>query len=272
MAGRYRTSAGLTGNGVAPVESAHEPVPRRKHLMDFALVLAVGLLAGTLGGIVGTGSSIVLMPVLVLAWGPQEAVPVMAIAALLGNLGRVAAWRKELQWPAALAFCAAAMPAAALGVRTLLAIPEGAAEAALGLFFLAMVPVRRALRRHAIRLTLLQLALLAVPLGFLTGVVVSTGPLQVPLFTAYGLERGSLLGTEALASLAVYAAKLAAFAAADALPAKVLVQGLIAGSTLMAGAFIGRHVVLQLTPSAFRLLIDGLMIASGLVLLAAALR
>ena len=240
--------------------------------MDYLLVLAFGLLGGTLGGIVGTGSSIVLMPVLVLAWGPVEAVPVMAIAAFMGNLGRVLAWRREVDWRAAGAFCIAALPCAALGVRTLLAIPEGLAETALGLFFLAMVPVRRRLAGTGWRLTLPQLALLAAPLGFLTGIVVSTGPLQVPLFTAYGLERGGLLGTEALASLAAYAAKLATFAASDALPGKVVVEGLVAGSSLMAGAFAGRHVVLRLSPAAFRLLIDGLLVVSGLAMLWAASR
>jgi uncharacterized protein len=240
--------------------------------MDYLLVLAFGLLGGTLGGIVGTGSSIVLMPVLVLAWGPVEAVPVMAIAAFMGNLGRVVAWRRDVDWRAASAFCIAALPAAALGVRTLLAIPEGVAETALGVFFLAMVPARHHLKQRGWRLSILQLAVLAAPLGFLTGIVVSTGPLQVPLFTAYGLERGGLLGTEALASLAVYAAKIATFAASAALPGKVVLEGVVAGSSLMAGSFIGRHVVLRLSQDTFRLLIDGLLVFSGLAMLLAALR
>lgn len=240
--------------------------------MDYLLVLPVGLLGGTLGGIVGTGSSIVLMPMLVLAWGPVEAVPVMAIAAFMGNFGRVLAWHREVDGRAAAAFCLAALPSAALGVRTLLAIPPGLAEAALGLFFLGMVPVRHGLVRRGLRLSLAQLALLAAPLGFLTGIVVSTGPLQVPLFTAYGLDRGGLLGTEALASLAVYAAKIATFALSGALPAKVVVEGLVAGSSLMAGAFAGRHVVLRLSPAAFRWLIDGLLVVSGAAMLWAAAR
>jgi uncharacterized membrane protein YfcA len=240
--------------------------------MDFAIVLAVGLLAGTVGGIVGTGSSIILMPVLVLAWGPIEAVPVMAIAAIMGNLGRVIAWRAQVDWRAAGMYCAAAIPGAALGVRTLLAVPAGVIESALGVFFLAMVPLRRWLARKQVRLSLTQLALLAGPLGFLTGIVVSTGPLTVPLFTAYGLHQGALLGTEALGSFAVYVAKVATFRGFDALPAKVIVEGLIAGSSLMAGSFIGRLVVLQLPPATFRLLIDGLMVFSGATLLWAAAR
>jgi hypothetical protein len=56
--------------------------------------------AGTVGGVVGTGSSLLLMPVLVLRHGPVEAVPVMAIAAFLGNLGRVVAWRRMVDWRA----------------------------------------------------------------------------------------------------------------------------------------------------------------------------
>src|SRR6202000_1883942 len=55
-------------------------------------VLAVGLVAGTLSGIVGTGSSIMLMPVLVYQYGPKQAVPIMAIAAGMANLSRILAW------------------------------------------------------------------------------------------------------------------------------------------------------------------------------------
>ena len=46
--------------------------------MDYLLVLTVGLLAGVLSGVVGTGSSMMLMPVLVILYGPQQAVPIMA--------------------------------------------------------------------------------------------------------------------------------------------------------------------------------------------------
>ena len=40
--------------------------------MAFLFVLTVGLMAGTISGIVGTGSSIMLMPVLVYAYGPKK--------------------------------------------------------------------------------------------------------------------------------------------------------------------------------------------------------
>jgi hypothetical protein len=240
--------------------------------MDYALVLVAGLFAGTLGGIVGTGSSLVLMPILVVMFGPRQAVPIMAVAAITGNLGRVLAWRREIDWRACGAYCVTAVPGAVLGARLLLTIPPGVAETALGVFFLALIPVRHWLARRQFRITLTHLMLLGGPLGVLTGVVVSTGPLTVPLFTFYGLERGAFLGTEAAASVGMYAAKAATFKVLGALPLEVLLNGLAVGATLMAGSFAGRVVVLRLSARTYRSLIDALMAVSGTVLLWTALR
>jgi uncharacterized membrane protein YfcA len=240
--------------------------------VDYLLLLIAGLAAGTLGGIVGTGSSLVLMPILVVMFGPKHAVPIMAVAAILGNLGRVIAWWRAIDWRACLAYCATAVPGAALGARLLLAIPSGVAELALGAFFLSLIPARRWLARREIKLSLWHLAALGGPLGVLTGIVVSTGPLTVPLFTFYGLERGAFLGTEAAGSIGVYVSKVLTFQALGAFPPQVLLQGLLIGGTLMAGSFIGRFVVLGLSPAAYRTLIDGLMLCSGLSLLWAAAR
>jgi uncharacterized membrane protein YfcA len=60
--------------------------------MTYVMVLGARWIAGTLSGIVGFGSSIMLMPVLVIAFGPREAVPIMAVAAVMANLSRVLAW------------------------------------------------------------------------------------------------------------------------------------------------------------------------------------
>jgi uncharacterized membrane protein YfcA len=234
------------------------------------LVLLVGVAAGLVSGIVGTGSSMLLMPVLVILFGPQQAVPVMAIGAVMGNLGKVLAWRREIDWRVCAAYCATAVPGAALGVRTLLALPAHAVDIVLGLFFIGMVPARRWLARRSIRFSLLHLALIGGPVGFLTGIVVSTGPITVPVFTAYGLERGAFLATEAAGSLAVYASKITAFEQFGALPAGVIAKGLTAGAALMAGSFCARTVVLRMPPSTFRMLVDGLMVTSGLSLLWAA--
>jgi uncharacterized membrane protein YfcA len=238
--------------------------------MGYVLVLLVGVAAGMLSGIIGTGSSMMLMPVLVLFFGPQQAVPIMAIGAVMGNLGKVVAWWREIDWRACAAYCTTAIPGAALGVHTLLAIPARIVDIALGVFFVAMIPTRRWLARRSIKFTLWDLALIGGPVGFLTGIVVSTGPITVPVFTSYGLEKGAFLATEATGSLGVYAAKIAAFKEFGALPLSVAINGATAGIALMTGSFFARSLVIRMKPSTFRLLVDGLMLSSGVSLLWAA--
>jgi uncharacterized protein len=240
--------------------------------MEYLVLLPLALFAGTISGVIGTGSSLMLMPALVWMFGPQQAVPMMAIASVMGNAGRVAAWWREVEWKACAAYCATAIPGVVAGVHTLLAIPPGVADIALGVFFLSLVPLRHWLHARAMKLSLLHLALVGAPIGFLTGVVVSTGPLTVPLFTFHGLDRGALLATEAAGSIGVYAAKLATFEWSGALPLALVVRGMVTGAALMTGAFIAKAMVLRMTPRFYRHLIDGLMVVSGVALLSAAAR
>jgi uncharacterized protein len=232
--------------------------------LSFLFVLVVGLVAGTISGIVGTGSSIMLMPVLIYQYGPKQAVPIMAIAAVMANLSRILAWWREVDWRACAAFSAPAIPAAALGARTLLALPSRAVDVAIGLFLIAMVPVRHWLARHQLRAQLWHLAIGGAVIGYLTGIVVSTGPLSVPLFLFYGLTKGAFLATEAASSLAMYLSKSLVFQHFGALTPEIALQGIIAGASLMSGAFIAKRFVLRLEPEVFRRLMDAIMLVAGL--------
>src|ERR1700760_2782136 len=204
--------------------------------LGFLFILIVGLIAGTISGIVGTGSSIMLMPVLVYEYGPKQAVPIMAIASVMANFARILAWWREVDWRACAAYSVTGIPAAALGARTLLVLPSHAVDITIGAFLIVMVPTRHWLARHQLQANLWHLAIGGAVIGFLTGIVVSTGPLSVPLFLFYGLSKGAFLATEAASSLAVYLSKSAIFQHFGALTPDVALKGLIAGSSLMSGA------------------------------------
>jgi uncharacterized membrane protein YfcA len=235
--------------------------------LNFLFVLAVGLVAGTISGIVGTGSSIMLMPVLVYQYGPKQAVPIMAIAAVMANLSRVLAWWREVDWRACAAYSLAGIPAAALGARTLLALPSHAVDVSIGLFLIAMVPLRHWLARHELKLSLWHLAIGGAVIGYVTGIVVSTGPLSVPLFLFYGLTKGAFLATEAASSLGLFVSKSVTFHQFGALTPDIALKGLVAGASLMSGAFIAKRFVIRLEPDVFRLVMDGIIIVAGLSLL-----
>jgi hypothetical protein len=240
---------------------------RETSTLSFLFVLAVGLVAGTISGIVGTGSSIMLMPVLIYQYGPKQAVPIMAVAAVMSNLSRILAWYRDIDWRACAAYSIPAIPAAALGARTLLVLPSRIVDISIALFLIAMVPARHWLATHNLKLTFWHLAVGGAVIGYLTGIVVSTGPLSVPLFVFYGLTKGAFLATEAASSLGMYVSKSVTFQRFGALTPEIALQGLIAGSSLMFGAFIAKRFVLHLKPEAFRLLMDGIMLVAGLSLL-----
>jgi len=240
--------------------------------VSYAFVLIVGLAAGALSGVIGTGSSILLLPVLVFQFGPKQAVPIMAIAALMSNIAKVMAWWREVDWRAFAAYSIPGMPAAALGAHTLLTLSAHVVDIGLGAFFLAMIPARRWLHAQRFHIRLWQLAIAGAVIGFLTGIVLSTGPLSVPAFTAYGLAKGAFLSTEAVSSLALMVSKVVTFRQLGALPLPSIVRGLIIGASVMAGSFVGKSLVQRMSVHAFHHILDGVLLCSGLSLLWAALR
>ncbi|MFO0974737.1 MAG: sulfite exporter TauE/SafE family protein [Phycisphaerae bacterium] len=235
--------------------------------MEWILILAVGVAAGTLGGVVGFGASLMLMPVLVFAFGPKAAVPIMAIAGLLANASRVAVWWRDVDWRLNAVYCTAAVPAAALGARLLVALDPHLVEMGLGVFFIAMIPIRRLLMAHGFRIGLPGMAIVGAGIGLLTGLVASTGPLNTPFFLAYGLVKGAFLATEALGSVAIGLTKVVVFRSLDALPTDIILRGLGVGSTLMIGSWLAKRIVVGLDASQFRLAIEAMMLVAGTTLL-----
>jgi uncharacterized membrane protein YfcA len=224
-------------------------------------VLALG--AGALGSLVGTGSSLILLPVLVVMYGPRVAVPMMGIASVLANMGRVVVWWREIRWRPVLAYAAPGAPAAVVGAHTLLTISPRIVDGFLGVFFLVMIPIRRVMAARAWRVQLWQLSAAGAVVGFLTGLVLSTGPLSVPIFTGFGLTGGAFLGSEAASALVLYVAKLATFGGAGVLTLPVVARGLLIGAALMVGPFLTRRLVRRLPTQAYALLIDVVLVAAA---------
>ena len=171
--------------------------------MLWLLIVPLGIASGTIGGVIGFGSSVILMPVLVAAYGPKEAVPIMAIAALMANLSRVVVWWREVDWQVNAAYCATAVPAAALGARALVGLDGRVVEGALGLFLIGVIPARRWFAARGLTIGLGGMAVVGACIGFLTGLVATTGPINTPFFLAYGLVKGAFISTEAVGAAAI---------------------------------------------------------------------
>ncbi len=240
--------------------------------MEWLYILPIALLAGTIGGVIGFGSGVIMVPILAFTFGAKAAVPIMAIAAFLANASRVSAWWRELDLKAALIYCATAMPAAALGASLFLNLNVHVVEATLGCFLLLVVPARHALRRSKLKIARWHLAIVGAVMGFLTGIVASTGPINAPFFLAYGLTKGAYLATEAFGSAAVSLTKIATFSIRGVVSTENVLRGLGVGSGLMAGSYLAKAIVAKLKPADFEYIMDGVVLIAGVAMLVAAWR
>ena len=79
------------------------------------LLLGAALPAAVVGGIVGFGTGLTMLPLVVWVVGVRASVPVLSIALFCGNISRAWFSRREIDWRVAGAYVAGAVPLAILG-------------------------------------------------------------------------------------------------------------------------------------------------------------
>jgi uncharacterized protein len=235
--------------------------------LEWILVFVVGVFAGVLSGIVGTGSSMILLPILVFVFGAKAAVPMMAISALLANAGRIVVWWSEIRWRAVLWYLALAVPGAALGADTLIAIPETLGNLVLGGLLILLVPTRYVIRAHNIGSKPIHLLLAGGIIGFLTGLVASSGPLSLAAFSSFGLVKTGLIATEAAASFFVFGSKVTTFNQLGAMSSQILIDGAIVGGAVIVGTYGAKHILQRMSVSSHDRVIDVVLLIAGLAII-----
>ena len=234
-----------------------------------ALVLGLlGLGAGVLGGVIGFGTTIILMPALVYFYGPIQAIPVVALVATVANLSRIFLWWSSINWSVCFVYSITAIPAVILGVNTLVSLNDRLVEITLGLFLILLIPIRRWMRKKNFYLKLWQMSLVGAAIGYLTGIVATTGAINTPFFLAFGLTKGAFLGTEAASTLSILFTKGITFHQLGFLNNTAIIQGLLIGACVLIGSIFSKRIVLALPEKKFLLLMELVMLVSGASILA----
>lgn len=224
---------------------------------------SLGLGAGVLGGVIGFGTTIILMPALVYFYGPIQAIPIIALVATVANLSRIFLWWSVINWRVCLVYSLTGVPAVVLGVNTLVSLNERIVEMTLGFFLIALIPIRRWMRKKNFYLKLWQMSLVGALIGYLTGIVATTGAINTPFFLAYGLTKGAFLGTEAASTLSILFTKGITFHQLGFLNATAIIQGLLIGIFVLIGAIFSKKIVLALPEEKFLMLMELVMFISG---------
>jgi uncharacterized membrane protein YfcA len=124
------------------------------------------------------------------------------------------------------------------------------------------------MRKKNFYLKLWQMGLVGAFIGYLTGIVATTGAINTPFFLAYGLSKGAFLGTEAASTLSILFTKGIAFHQLGFLNMTAIIQGLLIGVCVLVGSIFSKRIVLALPEDKFLLLMELVMLISGLSILA----
>ena len=107
------------------------------------------------------------------------------------------------------------------------------------------------------------MSLVGAVIGYLTGIVATTGAINTPFFLAYGLTKGAYLGIEAASTLSILFTKGVTFHQLGFLNTTAIVQGLLIGVFVLIGAIFSKRIVLALPEQKFLLLMEMVMFISG---------
>jgi uncharacterized membrane protein YfcA len=240
-------------------------------LLQLALVAGVAMFAAVIGGVAGYGTGLLLPLVLVPVIGPEPVVPVMAIAALLINASRVAAFRASIEWRRTFVVLATAIPACVLGAWFYTRLSTAGTQLVIGAFLMVSVPLRRFLKSRDWRLGEAGLAAGGAGYGAVTGTAPGTGVILISLLMASGLTGPAVIATDAAISVTAHLVQASVFGVAGVIDAKVLAIALLIGACSVPGAFLARRIVEHMPVRVHTAILDGVVLIGGVAMLANAL-
>ncbi len=235
------------------------------HEVQLAVALSgAALAASTLAAVAGFGGAAIMLPILVWAFGVREAIPILTVSQLLGNLSRVWFNRGELSVPVVKWFALGAIPAAIIGGAVFATAPTPALVRLLGVFLLLVVLYRHTPWAKRGRVSLRGFLPLGATSGTVSALVGTVGPLMAPFFLAYGLVKGAFIGTEALATAVMHVTKLTVYGGYGLLSTRTILVGIAIGAVMFLGSYLGKGILNRLPEALFPYLIEAVLVASGL--------
>ncbi len=241
-------------------------------IAQYLLVAVVSFAASLLGGVTGYGTGLLLPPVLLPIVGAEAVVPIISLSALATNASRVVAFRPYFARDKAVLVAAVALPSCILGAYGYTRLSGAGVTLLIGAALIALVPLRRLLRRWHGVLGRRGLATAGLGYGLLTGSTSGAGVVLLSILLAAGLNGPAVIATDAGISLVLGLAKVAVFQTAGALPLTSWIMAGLIGACAWPGAFVAKRLTRGLSHQSHAAILDGVVILGGTLLVAQGLK
>jgi uncharacterized membrane protein YfcA len=241
-------------------------------LWQLALVAGVALFASVVGGVSGYGTGALMPLVLVPLIGPAPVVPIIAISAMLSNTSRLTAFRRYADFRRAAIVTVCAVPTCALSAWGYTRLSSAGAALVIGSMLILSVPLRRHLKKRDFTVGTGGLALGALGYGAVVGGTAGSGVILLSLLMAAGLTGAGVIATDSAISIVIGMVKVAVFGVAGVVSAQVVAFALLIGIVALPGAFLARRFVERMPVHVHTAILDAVVFAGGIVMIAAALR
>ena len=233
-------------------------------LLQWLGVGVVAFLAAVLGGLAGYGTGLVLPIALAPVIGVAPIVPVMAVAMMINNASRVAAFRRDIQWPHVRRMWWLGLPACLLGAWGYTRLDARWIALLLGVFLLASMPLRRWLQHSNMRLGSGGEVVAGGVFGIIEGGMTGTGVILISMLMAAGVQGAALIATDAVISTVMSLAKVVLFGGASRLDASLAVTGVLVGLCAAPGAFVARAILARMPQRLHLRLMEAVVVCGGL--------
>ncbi len=228
----------------------------------YAILIAVGLIAGFLSGSVGFGGGMILLPVVTYFFGVEVAVPLSTIAQLMSNLSKVGMGWKQIEWKQVGWFLLPALPFTALGAFGFAVVNKALMTRILcvALIVFAVMKLVGKVYLPKSKATMLVGGGLT---GFVNGMLGIGGPLSSAVFFSLELSPVSYIASEATASAAMHIVKTVMYGRLNLMSGEIFLNGFLIGCAMVAGNFIAIKLIKHINRKPYRYIVASVMIIAS---------
>jgi uncharacterized protein len=232
-------------------------------LLSVALVVLAAFGTAVFHSVSGFAGALLLAIALAPIIGVKETVPVVATAMVISNSARVWAFRRTVNWRIWASIFFSALPFIVLSAIIYIQLGEAIVAIILGIFLVAMVPVRRAMKRMDVKVGYRGLATVAVPYGMLSGSTFGAGMMLAPFLLGAGLVGEYLVGTVAALGWGLNLTKSIVFGFSPLLDGPLFLQGVLIGLCTIPGAYVGRWIVRTTSIRVHTVFMEAVILSGG---------